>query len=110
VLVNQINYISAVFGFCLINLIFLTFSGNYEDDKADRSMYLNVVGLTIHIHHWMLGLMGLLICLCIEQYFGRNLVLSFLKGVFFGSIFDRLTYYVDYFDVIKPRFKIGTKN
>ena len=99
--VNQINYISAVIGFFVVNVLFLVFSGKAEGDRAERSLYLSLAGSTLHIHHWMLGLVGLIICLIIEQYFGRNLLLSFVKGLAFGSIFHGLIFYVDYFNIRK---------
>jgi hypothetical protein len=84
--------------------LFLVFGGGYEGDKPEKSVFINLLGLKIHFHHWMLGLLLLIITLLIETYFfsnNKNLFVSFIKGSFFGMIFHGIAFYTDYFSILK---------
>ena len=96
---NQINYILAICSFALVNIFLLTFSGRFEGDKSQNSIFISVLGSTYHIHHWMIGLFCLIIILIAEQFFGRNPVISIVKGVSFGLMFHGLAFYTDYFSI-----------
>ncbi len=102
--VNQVYYAFALFGFILSNTLFLILGGGYEGDKGDKSIILDLLGLKIHFHHWMLGFVLLVITLFIETIFSsdnKNLFVSFLKGTFFGMMFHGIAFYTDYFQIFK---------
>ena len=96
---NQTNYILGFCGFIVANIFLYVFSGKFEGDKSENSIFINLFNQSFHFHHWMIGFLGLVICLIIEQATGRNLVLSFAKGISFGLIFHGLTFYTDYFNI-----------
>jgi len=98
---NQINFFSAVIGFSLANIVFYLFSGRTEGENSSKSLLINIGSFTIHLHHWIIGLMLLFILLAIERYFGRNIFISLFKGVAFGAIFHGISYYNDYLKIIK---------
>ncbi|GAB4145497.1 MAG: hypothetical protein OHK0017_05150 [Patescibacteria group bacterium] len=97
---NQQNYGVALIGFIIANLICLLFSGITEGDRPERSLIVNLFGYSWHIHHWMYGTVGLIICLFAEQIMGRSFWLSLFKGFNLGLAFHGLIYYNDYFDII----------
>jgi hypothetical protein len=96
---NQFNYILAITGFVLANLFLLFFAGKYEGDKSENSIFINISSFSIHLHHWMIGLIGLILCLIIEQFIGRNHLVSIFKGLALGLIFHDLTFYLNYFKI-----------
>jgi len=97
---NQINYISAILGFILINILFLIFAGGFEGDKSANSLFISLFGQNIHLHHWLVGFVSLIILLVLEQLIGKSLLLSFTKGLALGAIFHGLTFYSDYFKIL----------
>ena len=96
---NQTNYILAFCGFILANIFLYVFSGKFEGDKSENSIFINLFNQSFHLHHWIIGFLGLIICLMTEQITGRNILLSFAKGVSFGFIFHGLTFYTDYLNI-----------
>jgi hypothetical protein len=96
---NQTNYILAISGFIVANIFLYIFSGKFEGDKSESSIFVNLFNLSFHLHHWIIGLLGLIICLVVEQFIGRNLLLSFAKGLSVGLVFHGLTFYTDYFSI-----------
>jgi hypothetical protein len=97
--INQLNYTFAVLGLVVSNIILLIFAGRFESDRPDRSIFINLFGNNFHLHHWIIGLFGLIFALIFEQLTSRNFYLSSFKGVFFGMIFHGLVFYNDYFKI-----------
>jgi len=96
---NQTNYIIALCGFVLVNILLFVFAGRFEGDKSGNSIFITLFNQSFHLHHWLIGLFSLVVCLIFEQYIGRNLLLSVAKGVSIGFIFHGLTFYLDYFKI-----------
>lgn len=98
---NQINYLAAIIGFTLANILFYYLSGKIEGGNQSRSIFISIGSFTFHFHHWMIGLIALIFILIIEQYFGRHLVISVIKSLAIGAVFHGLSFYNDYFKIIK---------
>lgn len=67
-------------------LFFKLFAGKYEGDKVERSLRFSIKNNYVHIHHWILCLILLLIILILN--FRNELII----GLLIGSIIQGLTY------------------
>jgi len=98
---NQIHFAIGLFTFLVTNILLLVFGGRFENDKVENSIIVTVFDNSFHIHHWMIGLLILIVLLIVEQFTYKMYGLSFLKGIAFGLIFHGIVYYSDYFKIIK---------
>jgi len=99
-----ILFCSVVVGFVFWTL----FAGKCEGDKLEKhSFRILINNYYIHIHHWLLAL------ICLVILFICNIHLDFVYGLLIGSIIQGLTYkdwYIiiyrkDKFEEIYSRFK-----
>jgi hypothetical protein len=81
---NQTHFFMSLIGFVTSIVLSLLFSGAKEGDKSERSLFINIFGNSIHLHHWLYGSLFLIALLVIEYYFlnqQKLLFISFLKDL-----------------------------
>lgn len=74
--------LSGILGFIFWNL----FSGKHEGDKLEQSLRFRIGIYTIHIHHWFIASVVLLVCLY------NHITDPIILGLLAGSIIQGLKY------------------
>lgn len=79
-------FISAILGFLIAKIL----CGKYEGDKPERSLRFSVGKYYLHIHHWIYGLVILLVLFIFKFY--NPFIFGFLVGIMVQGLFykDRL--------------------
>jgi uncharacterized Tic20 family protein len=69
--------------------------------KKLKSLVFEIKAYQIHLHHWLLGLIALISCSSL------NILSSFYIGILTGVIFEGISSYKDWYQVLKRNpFKI----
>lgn len=74
-------FISAILGFLIAKIL----CGKYEGDKPERSLRFSIEKYYLHIHHWIYGVVILIILLIFKFY--NPSVFGFLMGIIVQGLF-----------------------